>query len=102
MRIRLNITPAEESLWNPVADTMRANTAAVDKVVDKRAATLASATAIDVLNAYADVAQAHADSVKKLSAAFAPLYAAMPDAQKKLADEVFTQRGHDTKVAQAN
>jgi protein CpxP len=97
LHAKLKITAGEETLWAPVAETMRTNTVEIDKVVDKREAIIASATAIDDLNAYADIAQAHADSVKKLSLVFAPLYAAMPDAQKKIADEVFTQRGHGDK-----
>ncbi len=97
LHAKLKITAGEESLWAPVAATMRANAVDIDKVVDKRAAIIATATAVDDLNAYADIAQAHADSVKKLSQVFAPLYAAMPDAQKKIADEEFTQRGHGDK-----
>ena len=101
LHAKLQITAAEESLWTTVATTMRNNTQDVDKVVDKREAIIGTATAIDDLNAYGEVAQAHADAVKKLAAAFGPLYAAMPDAQKKVADEVFTQRGSDKKVATA-
>jgi protein CpxP len=102
LHAKLHITAAEEPLWKAVADTMRANTMEVDKIVDRREAAIATATAIDDINSYADVAQAHADSVKKLSVAFAPLYTAMPDAQRKIADEVFTQRGgSDKKIARA-
>ncbi|MET3109069.1 protein CpxP [Oxalobacteraceae bacterium GrIS 2.11] len=92
LHAKLKITADEETLWATVAGTMRSNTIAIDTAVDKREELLASATAIDDLNAYAGIAQAHADSVKKLSVSFAPLYAAMPDAQKKIADTVFTQR----------
>jgi len=93
LHAKLKITADEETMWANVASTMRANTSDIDTAVDKREDLIASATAIDDLNAYAGIAQAHADSVKKLSVAFAPLYAAMPDAQKKIADAVFTQRG---------
>ena len=91
---KLKITAAEETLWSTVAQTMRDNVTEIDKAVDKRESLIGTASAIDDLNAYANVAQAHADSVKKLALVFAPLYAAMSDAQKKLADEVFLQRGH--------
>ncbi|MFZ6862739.1 Spy/CpxP family protein refolding chaperone [Undibacterium sp. Ji67W] len=94
LHAKLKITSSEEVLWMTVAQTMRDNVAQIDKIVDKRESLIGNASAIDDLNAYADVAQAHADSVKKLVTAFAPLYAAMPDAQKKLADEVFMQRAH--------
>lgn len=101
LHAKLHITSSQESLWSPVAATMRNNSNEVDLVVDKREASIATATAIDDLNQYAEIAQAHADSVKKLALVFAPLYAAMPDAQKKIADGVFTQRGSDKKMAAA-
>jgi periplasmic protein CpxP/Spy len=90
----LKITPIEEAQWEAVAGTMRANAKDMDKAIDKRAANSASATAIDDLNAYADIAQAHANGVKKLASAFSGLYSAMSDDQKKQADEVFGHRGH--------
>jgi len=96
LHAKLQITAGQESLWTPVAQTMRDNAVQIDIVVDKREATIGNATAIDDLNAYASIAQAHADSVKKLALVFAPLYAAMPDAQKKIADEAFIQRSHGT------
>ena len=99
LRAKLKITPAEESQWAAVAKTMRDNAKDLDAAIDKREANIGAATAIDDLNAYADIAQAHADAVKKLSAAFSPLYAAMSDDQKKVADEVFAQRAHEGKKA---
>jgi periplasmic protein CpxP/Spy len=95
----LKITPAEEAQWNEVAATMRDNARELDRAIDKRVASAASATAIDDLNAYAEIAQAHANGVKKLASAFTGLYSAMSDAQKKEADEVFSHRGHEAKVA---
>ncbi len=99
--VSLKITPAEESQWNEVAATMRENAKDLDRAIDKRDATVASATAIENLNSYADIAQAHASGVKKLASAFSGLYSAMSDEQRKEADEVFSHRGHDGgKVAQ--
>jgi periplasmic protein CpxP/Spy len=94
LHAKLKITPAEETQWAAVAQTMRDSANELDMAIDKREATINTATAIDNLNAYGDIAQAHTDSVKKLSAAFTPLYASMPDDQKMLADEVFAQRIH--------
>jgi len=95
----LEITPAEEAQWGDVAAVMRENATEIDRAIDKRAANRANASAIDDLNAYADIAQAHANGVKKLAGAFSGLYSVMSDAQKKQADEVFSHRGHSTKVA---
>jgi hypothetical protein len=38
---------------------------------------------------YQKFAQAHVDGLKNMLSHFEGLYAAMPDAQKKIADEVF-------------
>ncbi|MDR3483051.1 MAG: Spy/CpxP family protein refolding chaperone [Burkholderiaceae bacterium] len=101
LHAQLKITPDEEKLWAVVAATMRDSAKDLDKVIDKRKESMATATALDDLNAYADIAQAHLDSVKKFSSSFSPLYAAMSDEQKKLADEVFLQRGSKHRSAHA-
>ncbi len=97
MHAKLKITPAEETQWTAVAQTMRDSAIELDKAIDKREAIVNTAPALDNLNAYGDIAEAHADGVKKLAAAFSPLYAAMPDEQKKVADDVFAQRAHKDK-----
>ena len=89
------ITPAEETQWAAVAKTMRDSAVDTDKAIDKREALVNSASAVDNLNAYGEIAQAHADSVKRLAAVFAPLYASMSDDQKKVADAVFAHRAHE-------
>jgi len=89
---KLKITPDEESKWDAVVTAMHENATDLDEVIDKRKANSDKATAIDDLNAYADIAQAHADGVKKLATAFTPLYESMPDDQKKVADQVFLHR----------
>jgi protein CpxP len=96
----LKITPAEESQWSTIAATMRESAKDLDRAIDKRVTNAAGATAIDDLNSYADIAQSHANGVKKLASAFSGLYATMSDDQKKTADEVFSHRGHEgSKVA---
>jgi hypothetical protein len=97
LHTKLMINPAEETQWAAVAKTMRESAKDLDTVIDKRKATHDTASAVDDLNAYGDIAQAHADGVKKLASAFAPLYAAMPDEQKRTADEVFANRQHGKK-----
>jgi len=92
LHAKLKITPDEESQWNEVARVMHDNATELDQVINKRKINITNATAIDDLNAYADIAQSHADGVRKLSEAFSPLYNSMPDDQKKVADEVFLHR----------
>jgi protein CpxP len=93
----LKITPAQDAQWNEVAATMRQNAKDMDQAIEKRAANAATATAVDDLNAYQDIAQTHADGVKKLAAAFSGLYSAMSDEQKKAADAAFAHRGPEGK-----
>jgi hypothetical protein len=92
LHAKLKITADEETQWDAVAKVMHENATQLDEVIDKRKANISTATAVDDLNAYADIAQAHADGVRKLSEAFSPLYASMPDDQKKVADGVFLHR----------
>ncbi len=99
LHAQLQITPAEETQWATVAKSMRDSAVETDNAIDKREALVGSATAIDNLKAYGEIAQAHVDGVKRLAAAFAPLYASMPDDQKKVADAVFAHRAHQGKKA---
>ncbi len=90
----LKITAEEEPDWLVVAQTMRDNAAAMQHLVaDNMAVAPETVTAIDELGAFQKFAQAHVDGIKNLTASFEKLYAKMPDAQKKLADQVFRTYG---------
>jgi protein CpxP len=93
----LQITADEEKSWNGVAQAMRENATAMDKLVaEKRTSPPQNMTAVDDLKTYQLFAQAHVDGLKNLTAAFSTLYTAMPDAQKKVADQVFETSGRGT------
>jgi periplasmic protein CpxP/Spy len=86
----LKITPAQEAQWNGVAQDMRENAAAMDKLVaETKKTSPQNMSAVDDLKMYQKFAQAHVDGLKNMLSHFEALYAAMPDAQKKVADEVF-------------
>ncbi len=89
---QLKITPDEESQWGNVAQVMLDNAAAMDSAMKDRAGKVGTMTAVEDLDSYQAIVAAHADGLKKLEAAFAPLYAAMPAAQQKVADAVFGHR----------
>jgi protein CpxP len=92
----LKITPDEEPLWNNVAQAMRENAAAMDKLVAaNRTSPPQNMTAVDDLKTYQKFAQAHVDGLGNLISSFTKLYSAMPDAQKKVADTVFTTSGRE-------
>lgn len=86
---RLKITAAQEPQWQQVAQVMRDNAAQIEQQVKERNAKLKTMTAVDNLQTYSDIAQAHADGLKKLVPVFDTLYGSMSDAQKKIADSVF-------------
>jgi hypothetical protein len=90
----LKITADEDAAWTPVAQAMRDNAAAMQKLVAERVARAPhSASAVDDLTSYETFAQAHVDGLKNLITAFGSLYDTMPDSQKKVADHVFESFG---------
>jgi hypothetical protein len=91
----LKITADEETAWNAVAQTMRDNEAAMQKLVEARKDEQdQKVSAVEDLKIYASFTQAHVDGLQKLIASFDTLYEAMPDPQKAIADHVFQQYGH--------
>jgi len=86
---KLQITPEQEDKWKAVAKVMRANAEASRALVEEKRKDEANLTAVADLNAYADIAEAHAKHARKMAKVFAALYDGMSDDQKKVADEVF-------------
>jgi len=94
LHAKLKITPDEEAKWNDVAQAMRENAAALEKLNAERTTQAPQGmTAVDDLKGYEKFAQAHADGLKNLIASFQTLYDSLPDAQKKNADQVFQSFG---------
>ena len=88
----LQITAAQEPLWQAVADVMRENTKTTGALIQERTAKAKTMTAIDDLHTYEAVADAHAAGVRKLTTSFETLYASLSDAQKKAADAAFRRQ----------
>lgn len=86
---KLQITPDQESAWNDVAQSMRDNEANMHDVIEARHANASKMTAIDDLQSYQKIAQAHADGMGKLISSFSSLYDSMSPEQQKNADQVF-------------
>ena len=90
----LKITPDQDAKWKAVAQAMRENAAAMEKLeAETRKIPQQTMTAVDDLNMYQKFAQAHVDGLTNLIDDFKALYAAMPAAQKKNADVVFRSSG---------
>ncbi len=89
----LKITPAEDPQWMPVAQAMRDNEAAMQKLMAETTAKPHPLNAVDDLRTSEQFTQAHVSGLKTLISSFETLYRAMPDGQKAVADQVFRKFG---------
>jgi uncharacterized membrane protein len=89
MHAKLKITPAQEELWTKVDQAMLDDAKTMDTLTQARVDHAKDMTAVDDLKSYGELADAHAEGIKKLTPLFAALYASMSDAQKKEADSLF-------------
>ena len=88
---KFKILPAQESLFQKLADTMRADAGTMSALAKKRADGATTRTAVDDLKSYAEISEAHAGGAKKMIPVFEALYDTMTDAQKKAADDEFRE-----------
>jgi Mg-chelatase subunit ChlI len=86
---QLQITPAEEPQWAEFAQAMRENARDMDQAFVQRAQQFPTMNAVQNMQSYEQLSEEHAQRVQKLVPAFQKLYDAMPDAQKRVADQVF-------------
>jgi|HubBroStandDraft_6_1064221.scaffolds.fasta_scaffold34778_5 uncharacterized membrane protein YfbV (UPF0208 family) len=89
LHTQLRITQVEEPQWNQFAEVMRDNARSMDQAFMERAQSFESMNAVQNMQSYEKLAQAHAQDLEKLVPAFQKLYDAMPDQQKQLTDQVF-------------
>lgn len=84
---RLRITPAEQPHWDGFASTLQANAQHMAQLWSARPA--GPVSALDDMRSYAQIAQAHAEDIQRLLAAFTPLYESLSPTQKVAADQAF-------------
>jgi len=94
LHTKLKITPAQEGLWDNVTQVMRDNAKTMEALIKARSEKASTMTAVDDFKSYSEIAEAHADGLRKFIPVFEPLYASMSDAQKKDADTLFHHHGH--------
>jgi len=92
---QLRITPAQEPAFQNVAQVMRDNDSAMKPLREQKADAMKSATAIDQLNSYAALVDAHAAGVHKFMPAFQTLYDSLSPEQKEAADKAFRQHARE-------
>jgi len=74
--------------WREFADVMRNNTRERNRSQQQREAQFVNLNAMENMESFVQVAREHAEELQRLATAFQALYAAMPDEQKKVADQV--------------
>ena len=92
---QLKITPEQEPAFNDVAQVMRDNATRMKELRSRRAENEQSMNAVDELENYASVVDAHADGLRKLTPTFRTLYDGLSPEQKKTADAVFRERARE-------
>ena len=88
LKTELKITDAQLSLWNAVADAMRANAKTMGGMAEGMMGGMQAGTLPKKLAAREKLMTAHLEALRKFKAAVDPLYAALSDEQKKTADEL--------------
>lgn len=86
---QLRITAAEGPQWEQFANVMRENARSMDEEFSQRAQQYQAMNALQNMQSYEKIAEAHAQHLQQLVPAFENLYNAMPAQQKQLTDQVF-------------
>ena len=101
LKTALKITADQDAKWTAVAQSMRDNASAMEKLVaTKRAIPPEKTTAVDDLKTYQEFTEVRLDGLKKVNATFKSFYDSMPAEQKKNADAVFEKYGPSKPASQ--
>jgi uncharacterized protein with von Willebrand factor type A (vWA) domain len=94
----LNITEAQEELWNNLTQVMRENAKDMDALTDTLAKERAEGTktmnAVEHMKFHSQITEAHLDQLNKLIPPFEAFYSSMSDEQKKTTDTIFRTGKH--------
>lgn len=95
LRTELKITDAQQAQWDKVAAALRSNSEAMHKAFDAMRANRATPkSAVEQLEASAQISTLRAQGSQRFLDAFKPLYASLSDDQKKTADELLARHHH--------
>ena len=86
---QLRITSAEQAQWEQFANVMRENARDMDQAFAQRMQQYPTMNALQNMQSYEQISEAHAQHLQKLVPAFENLYNAMPELQKQITDQVF-------------
>ena len=101
LRTEIKITPDEQKSFDDFADVMRHNAAEIDGVTGRGAALPSTASAVDRMQAYSEVAQTHAQNMQQLTSAFTTFYYTLTPQQKKVVDASFAEQAQKAAARRA-
>jgi LTXXQ motif family protein len=89
LKAELKITPAQESLWSPVAQAMRDNAQALDQAILRARQEKKPLDAVQRISLRESFAKTRSENEARFLESFKPLYAALSPAQQQAANELF-------------
>jgi hypothetical protein len=95
---RLRITAEQEPLWDAVAQAIRDNAEGLTPVLKDRLGAATDGSAPELLRSYETLGDTQLDSLKRIIAAFDPLYAGLSDSQKKIADALLREGAQNSMI----
>jgi hypothetical protein len=88
---RLRITAEQEPLWEVVAQAIRESAQGLAPLRREQFRATTNGTALELLHSDQALGDAQLNSLKKIIAAFDPLYDVLSDGQKKIADAILRE-----------
>jgi len=92
LKAELKITDAQMPQWNAFADALRGSAARLQQAISGATNAPGPVTAPELMQRRVKLLTAELDAVQTVLAAATPLYAALSDEQKKLADALLAER----------
>ena len=90
----LNLTDAQQELWNNLAKVMRENAKDMDAFAKERAESIKTMNAVEHMKFHSQVTEAHLNQLKKLIPPFEAFYSSMSDEQKNITNTIFRTGKH--------
>jgi hypothetical protein len=91
----LNITEAQQELWNNLTAVMRENAQEMDAMSKERAENTKPMNAVEHLKFHSEITESHLDQLDKLIPPFEVFYNSLSDQQKNITDILFRTGKHD-------
>ena len=85
----LNITEAQQGLWNNLTQVMRENAKDMEAFTKERAENAKPMNALEHMKLHSQITEAHLAQLKKLIPPFEEFYNSMSDQQKNITDMIF-------------